>query len=157
AAGIGIPLVFMPKTTIGAVMTLAVFVWILIFSLRDLWEKSAHSRGRLHGLGRLSGSYFGMQIAHLGVACAILGGGLTSIYNLEKDARMEPGAVVELAGYSFVFEGVRPVKGSNFVADEALVSVSKNGKIVATLYPQKRRYTTRNQVMTEAGIDGGLT
>lgn len=156
AAGVGIPLVFMPKITFGAVITLAVFVWILLFCLGDLWGKSAHSRGHLYGLGRLSGSYYGMQIAHLGVACAILGGGWTSIYNQEKDARMEPGAVVELDGYSFVFEGVRAVEGSNFVADEARISVSKQGDIVATLYPQKRRYTIRNQVMTEAGIDGGL-
>jgi len=150
------PLVLGDKLTFGAFVTVAVFLWVVCFVVVDWLDKAAHSQGRWYGLRRLSGSYYGMQLAHLGVACAILGGGLTTIYTGEKDARVEPGTVVEMGSYNFIFEGVRPVRGPNYVADEAVVRVTKGGREVATLHPQKRRYLVRNQVMTEAGIQGGL-
>jgi cytochrome c-type biogenesis protein CcmF len=144
------------EITLGAVVTAFVFAWVVIHVGQDVWEKSRHSRGRGYGLSRLGGSYYGMQLAHLGVACAILGGGFTSIYNQEKDARIEAGTVIELHGYQFTFEGFRRVQGANYVADEAVVNVSRDGRQIASLHPQKRRYTARNQMMTEAGIAGGL-
>jgi len=154
-AGVGVPLV-LGKLTVGAFATVAVFFWVLVFVVVDIWQKAGHSSGRLSGLRRLTGSYYGMQLAHFGVACSILGGGLVSIYNVEKDARIEAGSVVALGAYEFHFEELGGVQGPNYVADEARVRVYKNGDEVTVLYPQKRRYTARNQVMTEAGIQGGL-
>ena len=61
-----------------------------------------------------------------------------------------------LAGYNFVFEGTRGVRGPNYVADEGEFIVYKDGKRVTSLFPQKRRYSS-GQVMTEAAIDPGLT
>lgn len=140
----------------GTAVTVAVFVWVMAVQVRDLWQKSAHSAGRLRGLSRLSGSYYGMQLAHLGVACAILGAGLVSIYTAEKDARVEEGTRVEDAGYHFEFVDFSVVQGPNYVADQAEVRVWKGERLAATLYPQKRRYVASGQVMTEAGISGGL-
>lgn len=155
-AGAVIPLVVFGALTVGAFVTVAVFVWVVVFVVVDIWQKASHSTGRLAGLRRLTGSYYGMQLAHIGVACSILGGGLVSIYNEEKDARIEAGSVVTLGAYEFHFEELGGVQGPNYVADEARVRVFKNGKETTVLYPQKRRYTARNQVMTEAGIQGGL-
>jgi cytochrome c-type biogenesis protein CcmF len=70
--------------------------------------------------------------------------------------RMEAGDSFELAGYNFVFEGTRGVRGPNYVADEGEFIVYKSGERVTTLYPQKRRYSG-GQVMTEAAIDPGLS
>ncbi|MFA5631509.1 MAG: heme lyase CcmF/NrfE family subunit [Porticoccaceae bacterium] len=154
--GLALPFAVFSHVTPGAMVSVAVFLWVIAFSLLDIWEKSGHSKGRSVGLRRLSGSYYGMQIAHVGVACAILGAGLTSIYTVEKDARIEAGTVLELEGYRFQFEGLRVVQGPNYVADEAHVRVMHKDREVADLYPQKRRYLASNQVMTEAGIRGTL-
>jgi cytochrome c-type biogenesis protein CcmF len=69
---------------------------------------------------------------------------------------MVAGDSFELAGYNFVFEGTRGVRGPNYVADEGEFIVYKSGDRVTSLYPQKRRYSS-GQVMTEAALDPGLT
>src|SRR5690606_34855003 len=48
------------------------------------------------------------------------------------------------------------VQGPNYQATEAEFRVSRNGRPVATLHTQKRRYPVRGMAMTEAGIDGGF-
>ncbi|MFA5493455.1 MAG: heme lyase CcmF/NrfE family subunit [Porticoccaceae bacterium] len=140
----------------GAAVTVAVFTWVLALIARDLWRKSARSGGRLYGLGRLSGSYYGMQLAHLGVVCCIFGAGLVSVYSAEKDARVEVGTVVEEGSYRFEFVRFGKVPGPNYLADRAEVIVHRGDRVVATLYPEKRRYLASGQVMTEAGIGAGL-
>src|SRR5262249_32018328 len=37
------------------------------------------------------------------------------------------------------------------------IPVTKDGKLVTTLYPEKRLYRVQNQPMTEAAIDTGFT
>jgi cytochrome c-type biogenesis protein CcmF len=49
------------------------------------------------------------------------------------------------------------VRGPNYVAARGHVSVTRDGKPVTTLYPERRIYTVQEQVMTEAAIDPGLT
>lgn len=139
-----------------AAVTVMVAVWVITVTFLDIWHKSGHSRSRWYGLSRLKGSYYGMVIAHLGVAVCIVGAGLTSIYSIQRDVRMEPGEQANVAGYQFEFKGMKPVQGSNFIADEALIVVTKNNGLVAELKPQKRRYLASGQTMTEASIDGGL-
>ena len=45
--------------------------------------------------------------------------------------------------------------GSNFVAVEADVLVSRDGETITTLHPQKRLYNSGGNPMTEAGIEVG--
>jgi cytochrome c-type biogenesis protein CcmF len=97
-----------------------------------------------------------MFLAHLGFAACVTGIVATSQYNAEHDLKMAPGDVETIAGYQFRFVEVVPVRGPNFVADEARIEVSRDGQLVANLAPQKRRYLATGQVMTEADIDAGL-
>ena len=98
----------------------------------------------------------GMILAHFGVGLFLVGASLTNAVSSEKHLRMVAGDSFELAGYNFVFEGTRGVRGPNYVADEGEFIVYKAGKRVTSLYPQKRRYSN-GQVMTEAALDPGLT
>jgi cytochrome c-type biogenesis protein CcmF len=109
------------------------------------------------GNGRLPGrSETGMILAHFGVGLFLVGASLTNAISSEKHLRMTGGDSFVLAGYNFVFEGTRGVRGPNYVADEGEFIVYKDGERVANLYPQKRRYSS-GQVMTEAALDPGLT
>ena len=106
------------------------------------------------------GSYWGMQLAHLGVAVFIVGVTLVNGYELEKDVTMEPGETAALAGYQFQFKGVDPQRGPNYRSDRALLVVTTDsGRPVTTLRPERRIYTAgrNNAPMTEAAIHTGLT
>jgi cytochrome c-type biogenesis protein CcmF len=98
-----------------------------------------------------------MVVAHLGVAVFVVGVTLVKGYESDKDLKMRAGDTVELAGYSFRLESVSPVRGPNYTAAQAKVAVTRNGKPVTTMYPERRMYTVAEQVMTEAAINPGLT
>jgi cytochrome c-type biogenesis protein CcmF len=70
---------------------------------------------------------------------------------------MDVGDTTEIAGYVFTFEGARQVQGPNYQAMQGLVTVTKNGRTVAELRPDKRVYRVQSNPMTEAAIASGLT
>ena len=98
-----------------------------------------------------------MTLGHLGIAVFAVGVSLTSLYSIEKDLRMDVGETISLAGYEFTFGGVNRVNGPNYIADEGLMQVGKEGEAVATLRAQKRDYNSQMGIMTEAAIDAGLS
>lgn len=102
-------------------------------------------------------SFQGMTLAHIGVAVSFIGVTLVSNYQIEEDVRMATGDTLELSGYTFRFNGSRRVPGPNYMADQGEFTVTKNGKVVTVLYPEKRQYKVQRNMMTEAGIDAGLT
>jgi cytochrome c-type biogenesis protein CcmF len=98
-----------------------------------------------------------MLMAHLGVGVMALGIAVVSHYSVQKDLRMGVGDQATLGQYEFTFMGVKNVVGPNFTAVEGQVKVVKDSDFVAYLLPQKRTYTSRGQVMTEASIDPALS
>ena len=139
--------------SLTAVVTLLLVLWVVTMSLEDLWLKS---RGKLSSLRGLSGSYWGMLVAHIGLAVCALGVGLSTAYDAQTDLRMLPGDKTELGGYQFQFVGVERVQGPNFIAYRGNVEVKSGGELIVRLSPEKRNYTSGGQVMTEADIDGQL-
>ena len=153
-----LPIFMMDKLTwsnysLTAVITLLLVLWVVTMSLEDLWLKS---RGKLSSLSSLSGSYWGMLIAHIGLAVCALGVGLSTAYDAQKDLRMVPGDTTELGGYQFQFVDVKRIEGPNFIAYRGNVEVRSGGEFVVSLSPEKRNYKSGGQVMTEADIDGQL-
>ena len=130
--------------------------WVVAITVRDVWQKSSSGQGRVRGLRKLRASYWGMVCAHLGVAVAIAGVGITTAYSKQRDTRLAPGEGVQVAAYYFTFKGVEQIDGPNYRAQRATIEVSRNQQPVATLYPEKRRYLASAQVMTEADIGSGL-
>ena len=98
-----------------------------------------------------------MVVAHIGVAVFVVGVTLVKAYESERDANLKPGESVELGRHVFRLESISNVKGPNYIAARATVSVARDGRPVSVLYPERRIYTVQEQVMTEAAIDPGLT
>ncbi|WP_213875960.1 heme lyase CcmF/NrfE family subunit [Pseudomonas sp. dw_358] len=134
----------------------ALAAWVLLAGVRDLFDKTRH-KGLLKGARSLTRSYWGMQVAHLGIAVCALGVVLSSNSSAQRDLRMAPGDSVDLAGYHFIFEGSQHVQGPNWTADRGTVRVLKDNVQVTLLHPEKRLFTVQQSMMTEAGIDGGFT
>ena len=100
-------------------------------------------------------SYYGMQFAHLGVAVFIIGVTVVKGYETERDVRMNVGDTVDSGGYIFRFDGVNNVTGPNYTAEQAHFTVTRDGKPVTVLLPQKRHFNASGMPMTEAAIDTG--
>jgi cytochrome c-type biogenesis protein CcmF len=136
-------------------MLLLVF-WVVGVSLRDMFHKT-RNKGLVRGLSALPRSYWGMTLAHIGMAVCAVGVVGASLFDSQRDLRMAPGDDVELGGYRFVFEGTQHYSGSNWEADRATVVVFRDDRQITVLRPDKRLYTVQNQIMTEAAIHAGFT
>ncbi len=156
---VALPFVFgqwKPLVSLGLLLA----VWIAMTVSLNLYERVRSTAGKLTVLQKLrtqSRSYYGMQLAHLGVAVFIVGVTIVTGYQSEQDVRMALGDTVSAGGYQFQFNGVTEVAGPNYRAARADISVSKNGSPVRQMYPEKRSYTATGNVMTETAIDTGLT
>jgi cytochrome c-type biogenesis protein CcmF len=97
-----------------------------------------------------------MQLAHLGMAVGVAGITVVANYQVERDVRMNIGDHTELAGYTFTFRGTTEHQGPNYRAARGTVEVSKNGKKLYELHPEKRIYNASGMPMTEASIQPAL-
>jgi len=162
AAGVLLALPIFHEGNIWAGLAVLLSVWLvssLVLSLRQRWRYRKGIAGILRDFGsRGSGSYYGMLIAHLGIAVFIIGVTFVTQFDVEQDIRMSPGQTVELAGHSFRFDGVKAVQGPNYRAAQGTIRVFNNDqREVAVLLPEKRTYLVQSKPMTEAGIDPGFT
>ena len=149
--GLVFPAVAMAHFTWKAALGMVLAFWVLFTTVRVIRD---YARGR--GLGGLSLSQWGMALGHIGVAVFITGITLTSIYSLEEDVRLVPGDHYRMGGYDFLFKGTTHLEGPNYQGTRGEIVITKDGRPVTVLYPEKRNYLT-GMPMTEAGIDPGLT
>lgn len=129
-------------------MGLALAVWIMSSVVIAFVKRAKQS-----GLLGQSRSWLGMHLAHLGIGVFVAGVTLVSGYEAERDVRMATTDTVSVGNYDFTLVGVREVKGTNFIATVADVTVSKAGQAIATLSPEKRTYSASAMPMTETAID----
>jgi len=134
-------------------------IWIVSTVFVNIWERVRVTSGQLTTFQKLrmqSRSYYGMQVAHLGVAVFIVGVTMVTGYQSEQDVRMGIGDSVHAGGYQFQFNGVSDITGPNYVGARAEIIVSRHGVEKERMYPEKRNYTASGNVMTETAIDSGL-
>jgi cytochrome c-type biogenesis protein CcmF len=144
-----------PLVSLGLMLA----IWIVTTAALNVWERVKTTSGQLSLFQKLkaqSRSYYGMQLAHLGVAVFIVGVTLVTGYQSEQDVRMDVGDTVNAGGYTFRFNGITNVAGPNYRAARAEIEVSKNGNVIKKMYPEKRSYIATENVMTETAIDTGL-
>jgi cytochrome c-type biogenesis protein CcmF len=129
----------------SAVIGLTAGIWVILSSLYEPWQ-------RLRSKQSLSRGVLGMTIAHIGVGVFAIGVTVTQSYRVEKDIALKPGQSATLEGYDFEFRSTRATEGPNFDAIESEIVVTRDGRLVATLHPQKRTYRVQTMPMTESGI-----
>ena len=111
------------------------------------------SFSRLYALGL---SYWAMVLAHLGVAVFIAGVTLVKTYEVEKDLVLSPGQTESFDGAMLRFDGVRMRTGENYGAWQGMFELKHANGSTVQLTPEKRRYMSNGQVMSEAAIDVGF-
>ena len=121
--------------------------WILLTALLDIHKRLGSSRQPLTRRLRrvLRPSFLGMHLAHVGLALVVIAIAMVNTYEVERDVRMEPGQTTSAAGFDFTLLRMEEVRGPNYDADQAVVEVTRDGRPVATLLPQRRYYDTQPQ------------
>jgi cytochrome c-type biogenesis protein CcmF len=146
--GLALPFVLGDWTPlIGLGMLLA--VWIAAATAVDI-------RRRLAAGGSIPRAFWGMHLAHIGIAVFVVGVTLVKGYETEKDVRMEPGDTVTAGGYVLRFLGVNPIEGPNYRSDRGDIELSKDDKVLRVLNPEKRAFFSQEMPMTIAAIDAGM-
>jgi len=95
---------------------------------------------------------WGMVIAHLGVAVAILGMASDSAFTEERLAVAGPGDRIAVGPWLVEFRDVAPLAGPNWTAMEAELRASR-GSGVTVLAPQSRFFADPPTTTNEAAID----
>jgi len=133
--------------------------WIVVTTLEMLRRQMRHAGGSwLGGLRQQPRAWWGMVVAHLGVAVFVIGVTSVKTFEIERDVKMAPGDTLAVRNYVFRYDGVSEVKGPNYTAARGVVEVTQDGSPVTTLYPEKRLYIAQpGNPMTEAAIHTGFT
>ena len=121
-------------------------------ALGTLWQVVQ----RVRKPGRIPASFWGMHLAHLGMAVLVAGVTGVKSFEVERDVRMGLGDEVSIAPYTFRLVGMNNVQGPNYRALRAEVQVLRNGRPLEVLWPEKRNYLSSAMPMTEAAIDSGF-
>ena len=155
---VAIVLAFLGSDGFNLWIALAVLLagWVALGVLKDLWRRI--TTGADGGLkwSRLTPSFLGMAMAHLGFAAVVLGAVVVSQENQERDLRMAVGDIETLGAYRFELMSLGQQPGPNYLADQAVFEVRRDQELIAVLTPEKRRYFASGQIMTEAAIDARL-
>jgi cytochrome c-type biogenesis protein CcmF len=140
---------------IGIIMA----IWIAVTAVENIRERGRNMKGSL--LAKLAShprAFYGMHIAHVGIAVFVVGVALVKGYEAERDVRMYPGDTVTVADYTFRFDGVKNVRGPNYMSNKGEFLLTRGGRELGVLHPEKRSYySTRSMPMTESAIRHSIT
>jgi cytochrome c-type biogenesis protein CcmF len=154
--GVGIVVAAMAGEKALAAVGLGLGTWLVLGALVEFADRIrlgklpfGQSMTRLRTLPRAA---MGMALAHLGVGIFTLGAVAETSFRIEQTLSLTAGQSAEFAGRTVTLEGVRPVEGPNFYADEGTVVITSAGGREVTLKPQRRYYPAARMPTTEVGL-----
>ena len=154
--GIGLPLVITLEFDFWSIAGVGFALWISLSMISDFGNKIRKKSNIVEGVRGLSLSYYGMQLAHIGVAIMVAGISLTSSYSIEKSVLLQSGESTDLGEFNFEIGAARSVSGKNFSGQEVSINVSKDDIFLTELLPQRRVYFASGTPSTEMAIDAGF-
>ena len=144
------------RETIVGILGIGLATWLFVGALTELAARvrlfDAPPAESFRRLLRLPRSALGMTLAHAGLAVAIAGMTAAGVWKQESIQVMGAGESVTVAGYQYTFEGARAVEGPNYRAIQGTFSVSRDGRPVTVLKPERRTYPVEQNETTEAAI-----
>ena len=139
-----------------AALGLAGGTWVVLGALVDLGERVRlfrvplrQSFARLFNVPRAA---YGAMMGHLGFGVTVLGiaGMATQVHVITV---LHPGQGVNLAGYRWTLERVQDAPGTAaYAARQAVIDVTRNGRHVMTMRPERRFFTAQHVTTERAAI-----
>src|SRR5476651_1811349 len=115
--------------SVGIAFGLWLGSWVTAASVAQFWQRLKIAPQATPGakLAAQPLAWYGMMVAHLGIAVFIFGVTLVRGYETERDLRMAPGDTVAIGGYRFTFKGTKEVPGPNYAAIQGEFDVRREG------------------------------
>ncbi|MBA84921.1 MAG: heme lyase NrfEFG subunit NrfE [Rhodobacteraceae bacterium] len=129
--------------------------WLVAGAATDLWQRTGRS-GRFARLLRLPRADWGKATAHAGLGITMLGVAGLMAWEVEDIRVVQLNEPFDVAGYTLTLTEVNRVQGPNYFSTMGTVELSKDGRAISTLYPEKRQYPVARMPTTEAAIDNGF-
>lgn len=129
--------------------------WIVVGALIDVLSRTGRGSltQRLQRLARLPRADWGKATAHAGLGVTMFAIAGLMAWEVEDIRVAQIDQPFEVGGYEITLKQVRDVEGPNYLSTMADLQVTKNGRDVALLHPEKRVYPVAGMPTTEAAID----
>ena len=161
AAVVGAGLLAGDRGSMLALAGLAVGIWAVAAALVDLAERVRLGRvslaASMRRLGGLPATAWSSFLGHAGLGAAIIGMAASTAFVAERIEVLAPGETIEVGGHTLRFEEVVDIRGPNYLAEQARLTVlgtrgqgADGGFIVLT--PERRWYPVAGMRTTEAAI-----
>ena len=129
--------------------------WLILGAFADVAQRTQLLRiapgSSWRQLVRLPRSSFGTTLAHAGLGVTIAGiAGMSQAR--EKVVLLHPGEAATIAGYEWRLQGLADRDGPNYAARVATVTISRDGRPVVTLAPERRSFPVQQVTTNEAKI-----
>jgi len=131
----------------SALIGLMLASWVTLSTLAAVSKRISE-----RGIAQVGQAYWGMVLAHCGVAATVIGIAVSTAYGVQDDVEMAPGKKLDLVGYNIEFISQSPLNGPNYKGTKAQFKISYKDKS-RLIYPEKRIYTVGQMAMTESAID----
>jgi cytochrome c-type biogenesis protein CcmF len=135
-----------------APLAIGLALFVILGAMIDIAERIGLFRMplgiALRRAGGLPRSAWGTMFAHAGVGIALIGIVCETSWNSENIRSMKPGDVTNIAGYGLKLDSLTPHQGSNYREMAANFSVLVDGRVIDTMSPSKRNFTTRSGAST---------
>lgn len=138
---------FASSIKLSALIGLVMAFWVIFSTLKLMKIRIAQQGGVNLGQG-----FYGMVLAHIGVAVSVIGVCISSNYGAEADLKFTPGESIVFQGYTIQYINESPLKAVNYSGTKAHF-VIRMGDRQSHIYPEKRVYTLGKMVMTDSAID----
>ena len=130
-------------------------VWVIAGSVAELAHRVGLFRlslpDSLHRARLLPRAAFGAALAHAGVGVTVLGlVGMRAASHAVVAVHV--GDTIRLAGLDWTLRGLADRAGPNYVAEIATVAVSRHGRPVTVLHPERRSFPAQEQTTSAVAI-----
>ena len=130
--------------------------WIVMGTIVDLLQRAGRGPNRWRRLLRLPRADWGKMVAHSGLGLTMLGVCGLMAWQQEDIRVAQFGETYTVGGYGITLDDVKRLEGPNYLSTTGFVTLSKNGREIAQLRPEKRIYPVAQMPTTEAAIDYDL-
>jgi len=131
-------------------------VWLILGSLLEFTDRIrlgrvpwAETRRRLATMPRAS---IGMTISHAALGVVVLGSVATAAWNVELIRTFRIGDRARFADWEVTLTNVEPVRGPNYEAERATITLTRDGKLFAVLTPERRMFLVQRREVAETSI-----
>ncbi len=133
--------------------------WLIFGAIADLASRVRLLRiplgASLRRLGGLPRGSFGTTIAHAGLGITVAGIAGMSLAQ-SSIVLLKPGETTHVGGYDWRLQELHDASGPNYAARVATIVISRDGRPVVTLAPERRNFPVQQVTTTEAKISTNL-